>query len=83
MPRAYDGGPLARVRDGDIVRVDGVEGTLQLMVSAEELATRDLPAPPQGNDLGMGRELFGFMRVAFSPAEQGASAFTSALEQLK
>lgn len=82
-PEAYDGGPLARVRDGDIVRVDGIEGTLQLMVSAEELATRDLPEPPQGNDLGMGRELFGFMRVAFSSAEQGASAFTSALEQLK
>ncbi|MFK9099012.1 phosphogluconate dehydratase [Pseudomonas guariconensis] len=82
-PEAYDGGPLARVRDGDIVRVDGIEGTLQLMVSAEELAPRDLPEPPQGNDLGMGRELFGFMRVAFSSAEQGASAFTSALEQLK
>ncbi|MBF8721598.1 MULTISPECIES: phosphogluconate dehydratase [Pseudomonas] len=82
-PEAYDGGPLARVRDGDIVRVDGVEGTLQIMVSAEELATRDLPTAPQGNDLGMGRELFGFMRVAFSSAEQGASAFTSALEQLK
>lgn len=82
-PEAYDGGPLARVRDGDIVRVDGVEGTLQVMVSAEELATRDLPTAPQGNDLGMGRELFGFMRVAFSSAEQGASAFTSALEQLK
>ncbi|MFV3286339.1 phosphogluconate dehydratase [Pseudomonas sp. NY15356] len=82
-PEAYDGGPLARVRDGDIVRVDGVEGTLQVMVSAEELATRDLPTAPQGNDLGMGRELFGFMRVAFSSAEQGVSAFTSALEQLK
>lgn len=38
---------------------------------------------PQGNDLGCGRELFGFMRMAFSPAEQGASAFTSALEHLK
>ena len=82
-PEAYDGGPLARVRDGDIVRVDGVEGTLRVMVSAEELASRDLPPAPQGNDLGCGRELFGFMRMAFSPAEQGASAFTSALENLK
>ncbi|HDS1735053.1 phosphogluconate dehydratase [Pseudomonas sp. BP8] len=81
-PEAYDGGPLARVRDGDIVRVDGVEGTLQVMVSAEELASRDLPAAPLGNDLGCGRELFGFMRVAFSSAEQGASAFTSGLENL-
>ncbi|AIN60073.1 phosphogluconate dehydratase [Pseudomonas soli] len=82
-PEAFDGGPLARVRDGDIVRVDGAEGTLRIMVSAEELAGRELPAPPKGNDLGCGRELFGFMRVAFSSAEQGASAFTSALENLE
>ncbi|MHA6163882.1 phosphogluconate dehydratase [Pseudomonas sichuanensis] len=82
-PEAFDGGPLARVRDGDIVRVDGVEGTLRLMVSAEELASRELPEPPKGNDLGCGRELFGFMRVAFSSAEKGASAFTSGLETLK
>jgi len=71
------------VRDGDIVRVDGVEGTLRVQVSEQELAARDLPAAPQGNDLGCGRELFGFMRMALSPAEQGASAFTSALENLK
>ncbi|MDF0730387.1 phosphogluconate dehydratase [Pseudomonas entomophila] len=82
-PEALDGGPLAKVRDGDIVRVDGVEGTLRVMVSAEELASRDLPPTPQGNDLGCGRELFGFMRVAFSSAEQGASAFTSALESFE
>ncbi|MDH0304627.1 MULTISPECIES: phosphogluconate dehydratase [unclassified Pseudomonas] len=82
-PEAFDGGPLARVRDGDIVRVDGVEGTLRIMVPAEELASRELPAAPTGNDLGCGRELFGFMRVAFSSAEQGASAFTSALEKLE
>ncbi|WP_411563728.1 phosphogluconate dehydratase [Pseudomonas shirazensis] len=82
-PEAFDGGPLARVRDGDMVRVDGIEGTLRVMVSAEELASRDLPPAPQGNDLGCGRELFGFMRMAFSSAEQGASAFTSGLENLK
>ncbi|MBA1205269.1 phosphogluconate dehydratase [Pseudomonas capeferrum] len=82
-PEAFDGGLLAKVRDGDRVRVDGVEGTLQVMVSAEELAARDLPSAPLGNDLGCGRELFGFMRMALSPAEQGASAFTSALENLK
>ncbi|WP_153786664.1 phosphogluconate dehydratase [Pseudomonas sp. EMN2] len=82
-PEAFDGGPLARVRDGDIVRVDGVEGTLRIMVSVEELASRELPEPPKGNDLGCGRELFGFMRVAFSSAEKGASAFTSGLENLK
>lgn len=69
-PEAFDGGPLARVRDGDMVRVDGIEGTLRVMVSAEELASRDLPPAPQGNDLGCGRELFGFMRMAFSSADR-------------
>ncbi|KJK03830.1 MULTISPECIES: phosphogluconate dehydratase [Pseudomonas] len=82
-PEAFDGGPLARVRDGDIVRVDGVAGTLSVKLDAAELAKREIPPAPSGNDLGCGRELFGFMRMALSPAEQGASAFTSALEQLK
>ncbi|UVM67918.1 phosphogluconate dehydratase [Pseudomonas sp. B21-009] len=82
-PEAFDGGPLARLRDGDIVRVDGVAGTLTVKLSAAELADRQLPAAPTGNDLGCGRELFGFLRTALSPAEKGASAFTSALETLK
>ncbi|MBH3430845.1 phosphogluconate dehydratase [Pseudomonas alkylphenolica] len=82
-PEAFDGGPLARVRDGDIVRVDGVAGTLSVKLDAAELADREIPPAPTGNDLGCGRELFGFMRMALSPAEQGASAFTSALETLK
>ena len=82
-PEAFDGGPLARLRDGDIVRVDGMAGTLTVKLSAAELADRELPAAPSGNDLGCGRELFGFLRTALSPAEKGASAFTSALETLK
>ncbi|MEG1040595.1 MAG: phosphogluconate dehydratase [Pseudomonas sp.] len=82
-PEAFDGGPLARVRDGDIVRVDGVAGTLTVNVDAAEWADRANAAAPGGSDLGCGRELFGFMRMALSPAEQGASAFTSALETLK
>lgn len=82
-PEAYDGGPLARVRDGDIVRVDGVTGSLLVRVSDAELASREIPPAPQGNDLGCGRELFGFMRQAFSSAEKGASAFTQALERCK
>lgn len=82
-PEAFDGGPLARVRDGDIVRVDGVAGTLMVKLDAAEMADREIPPAPTGNDLGCGRELFGFLRMALSPAEQGASAFTSALETLK
>ena len=54
-----------------------------MRVSDEELAAREIPPAPLGNDLGCGRELFGFMRQAFSSAEKGASAFTQALEGCK
>ncbi|MGY4534759.1 phosphogluconate dehydratase [Pseudomonas sp. TE3786] len=81
-PEAFDGGPLARIRDGDIVRVDGTKGELRVLVDAAELAKR-----PNAEGLpvafGTGRELFAFMRAAFSTAEQGASAFTTSLEGLK
>lgn len=82
-PEAQSGGPLARVRDGDIIRVDGVKGTLELKVDAEEFAARTPATGLLGNNVGAGRELFAFMRLAASSAEQGASAFTSALETLK
>ncbi|MNZ64817.1 Phosphogluconate dehydratase [compost metagenome] len=65
------------------MRVDGVAGTLTVKLDAAEMADREIPPAPTGNDLGCGRELFGFLRMALSPAEQGASAFTSALETLK
>ncbi|WP_443697768.1 dihydroxy-acid dehydratase domain-containing protein, partial [Pseudomonas sp.] len=82
-PEAHSGGPLARVRDGDIIRVDGVKGTLELKVDAEEFAARTPATGLLGNNVGAGRELFAFMRLAASSAEQGASAFTCALETLK
>ncbi|UMZ10544.1 phosphogluconate dehydratase [Pseudomonas sp. MPFS] len=81
-PEAHVGGALARVRDGDIIRVDGVKGTLELKVDAEQFAAREPAKGLLGNNVGTGRELFAFMRMAFSSAEQGASAFTSALETL-
>ncbi|MGY4490463.1 phosphogluconate dehydratase [Pseudomonas putida] len=82
-PEAFDGGALAKVRDGDIIRVDGVKGTLQVLVDAAEFAERTPAVGQLANAVGCGRELFGFMRLAFSSAEQGASAFTSGLENLK
>lgn len=72
---------LARVRDGDVLRVDGQRGELVLKVDDAELASRELalaPAPA----IGCGRELFAFMRHNFSTAERGASAFTASLESL-
>ncbi len=82
-PEAFDGGALAKVRDGDIIRVDGVKGTLQVLMDAAEFAERTPAVGQLANAVGCGRELFGFMRLAFSSAEQGASAFTSGLENLK
>ncbi|MNM97764.1 Phosphogluconate dehydratase [compost metagenome] len=82
-PEAFDGGPLARVRDGDLLRVDGQAGTLELLVDAAEFAAREPARWDLEPNVGTGRELFAFMREAFSSAEQGASAFTRNLESLK
>ncbi|MFZ6048959.1 phosphogluconate dehydratase [Pseudomonas sp. CR3202] len=82
-PEAVDGGPLARLRDGDRVRVDGTTGTLEVLVDAAEFAAREPARWDLEPNVGTGRELFAFMREAFSSAEQGASAFTRNLESLK
>lgn len=82
-PEALDGGPIAQVRDGDLIRVDGERGELQVLVEPGEWAGRSPVAPPQGTGTGCGRELFAFMRAAFSDAERGASAFTESLEALR
>jgi phosphogluconate dehydratase len=82
-PEAEVGGALARVQDGDLIRVDGVKGTLQLLVDEAEFAARTPAVGTLSNAVGTGRELFAFMRQAFSSAEQGASTFTSSLESLK
>ncbi|OLU28457.1 phosphogluconate dehydratase [Pseudomonas sp. PA27(2017)] len=82
-PEAWDGGPLARVRDGDLIRVDGVTGHLQVLVDDIAWNARKIAPRPQGTGVGCGRELFAFMRAAFSPAEEGASAFTAELDSLR
>jgi phosphogluconate dehydratase len=69
-PEALGGGPLARLRDGDVVRVCAVTGTLS---TTADLAAREPAADPHEN-LGTGRELFGMMRRFADGAEQGASA---------
>ena len=75
-PEAVAGGPLARVRDGDRIRLDAVAGTLQVLVDPAEWAARALepmPAAQQAaNGVGMGRELFANMRRHARKAEEGA-----------
>ncbi|MBC7770442.1 MAG: phosphogluconate dehydratase [Phycisphaerales bacterium] len=74
-PEAAEGGPLAKVRDGDIVRVDGERGLLDV-VSPPDWRDR---APAQldlaANARGMGRELFSLFRLNACSAERGGSAF--------
>ncbi len=82
-PEALDGGPLCRVRDGDVIRIDGETGELSVRVDQTEFASREPAMAPNDLGIGCGRELFGFLRTAFSPAEKGASVFTDALEALK
>jgi phosphogluconate dehydratase len=72
-PEVLNGGPLGRVRDGDLIRVDCHAGVLEARVPAEVWQARELPtmrAP--GNDYGMGRELFATLRRAAGDAEAGA-----------
>jgi phosphogluconate dehydratase len=75
-PEAAAGGPLAKVRTGDMVRVDAVNGELTVLVPDAEWAARTpdtLPAElGQANGIGMGRELFAGMRQRAFTAEQGA-----------
>ena len=73
-PEAAEGGPLAKIRDGDIIRVDGVTGALMAKVPQGELAARSQAnADLGGNQYGLGRDLFGHMRDHVSGAEDGAS----------
>ena len=73
-PEAAAGGPLARLRDGDMVRVDAGAGTLQALVPAAEWEAREMAVMPQAlrdaNGVGMGRELFQGMRGAALAAEK-------------
>ncbi|PUE06818.1 phosphogluconate dehydratase [Limnohabitans sp. T6-5] len=75
-PEAAAGGPLAKVQDGDVIRLDGVAGTLQVLVSEAEWAARPLAQMPvelrAANGVGMGRELFANLRRNALKAEEGA-----------
>ncbi|WP_020177959.1 phosphogluconate dehydratase [Methylopila sp. M107] len=73
-PEACDGGPIGRLRDGDVVRVDAVAGTLEVLVAADEFAAREQVFEATEPQFGMGRNLFAGFRALVGSAEQGASA---------
>ena len=78
-PEAIGGGPIGKLRDGDIVRLCAEEGVLTALVDPAEWNAREQAvAPPP--ELGVGRELFALMRLSASEAEAGASAMLASAE---
>lgn len=75
-PEAALGGPLALVRDGDIIRLDPQAGELSIKVAERELLARR-PAPRPAPGFGYGRELFGWARNVAGPADEGACTLFS------
>ena len=71
-PECLNGGPLAKVRDGDILRLDSLAGTLDAHVSAAVWEQRtNAESDVSGNGYGVGRELFKLFRAHAAGAEQG------------
>ena len=73
-PEAAADGPISRLRDGDIVRLDARAGVLEAQVDAGTLQARE-PVKPDLSDttFGVGRELFTRLREGASAADEGAS----------
>ena len=75
-PEAAMGGALAKVRDGDIIRLNACSGELNVLISEEDWAARQPEKMPysarEAHSMGMGRELFGGMRHNVTAAEEGA-----------
>ena len=78
-PEAAAGGPLAKVMDGDVIRVDALSGELRVLVDEAEWAARPVSVMPaelrQRNGVGMGRGLFSSMRARALTAEEGAMSW--------
>jgi phosphogluconate dehydratase len=72
-PEAVDGGPIAKIRDGDMIRLDANAGTLDVLadLSGRQAVKADLSA----NEFGTGRELFKAFRLIAGRADAGASIF--------
>jgi phosphogluconate dehydratase len=75
-PEALGDGPLARLRDGDVIHIDCETGVLQAEVPDAEFAAREPAQVKKVSQWGVGRELFAPFRQVVSEADKGASIFT-------
>ncbi|MCA0394592.1 MAG: phosphogluconate dehydratase [Proteobacteria bacterium] len=71
-PEAARGGPIGKLREGDVIRLDGESGTLEALVDAGEWAAREHAPNTSHCAWDIGRNLFAFNRAMVSPADQGA-----------
>ncbi|MDJ1160192.1 phosphogluconate dehydratase [Chelatococcus sp. SYSU_G07232] len=77
-PEAAVGGAIARIRDGDIVRLDAAAGRLDVLVDPAELAARTAATADLAEaHAGVGRELFSGFRALVGPADSGAHVFAA------
>ncbi|TDR42619.1 6-phosphogluconate dehydratase [Tahibacter aquaticus] len=76
-PEAICGGAIAKLRDGDRVRVCAVNGRVEVLMDAQEWEARAMPPPPDlsANRHGLGREMFALFRAQVSSADTGATLF--------
>ena len=78
-PEAAAGGPLAFVKDGDVIALDAASGRLECQVEPEIWSARQLQSATMDSSSGIGREYFGVFRQAVTGAEEGASVLFPAL----
>jgi phosphogluconate dehydratase len=77
-PEAAAGGEIAKIRDGDILRLDAPRGRLEVLVDPNDWATRTCESYDLAHaHAGIGRELFGAFRAGVGRADQGASIFAA------
>jgi len=77
-PEASKGGPLSRIRDGDIITLDATTGRLDVDVDPSIFEKRaSVTHAPNARLIGFGRDLFGAFRQSCLSAEEGASSFSA------
>jgi phosphogluconate dehydratase len=74
-PEAAEGGPLAKVRNGDMLHIDANTGTLDVVSPGDWRERAPAQLDLAGNGRGVGRELFALFRTHASSAERGGGAF--------
>jgi phosphogluconate dehydratase len=75
-PEAADGGAIAKIIDGDVIRIDATSGRLEILVDVAEFNARPVATHDMSkNEVGTGRELFAAFRSLAGRADQGASIF--------